>query len=90
MKKRRGREYKIKGGQERGREGRTERERKRKEAGEVKKNQLSQRRALTLKRAGDLLSASLLSLLCLLAACMRRLIASNDCRLDFTNASIHL
>lgn len=43
--------------------------------------------SLTLKRAGDLESVSLL---CLLAACMRRLMASSDCLLDLTSASIHL
>lgn len=47
------------------------------------------RTTLTLKRAGDLTSISLLSLLCLLAACMRRFIASNDCLVDLTKASMH-
>ena len=48
------------------------------------------REPFTLKSAGDFASASLLSLLCLLAACMRRLMASSDCLLDFTKASMHL
>ena len=48
------------------------------------------REPFTLKSAGDFASSSPLSLLCLLAACMRRLMASSDCLLDFTKASMHL
>lgn len=48
-----------------------------------------QEETLTLKRAGDLASPSPPSLLCLLAACMRRFMASSDCLVHFTSASMH-
>lgn len=44
----------------------------------------------TLNSAGDLASVFDESLLCLLAACIRLLMASNDCLFDLTKASMHL